>query len=275
MDLPDTYFDTNMAFGESRRHPHICSKQGDKPIVVTRTDKGWAWWCHRCRIGGNKYIKGCSPAETMRWLKSLKVKPQKTQAIVSLPQDYTTILPPAALSYCYIREVMEPDIKQYRFGYSLYLHRLILPVYTGKDKLVFWQGRNLGETTRNNPKYMNVSKQDRKEIYFFVPFQDCKTLVITEDIISAIRVGKVVNALAVLSAHIPDKLIFKLALKGKFDTILIWLDPDKKVKATGWAFKYRSYGINCHRIDSDKDPKWYSQNEIGRKICFHQKSNSI
>lgn len=265
MNLPDKYFDTTMALGESKRHTHICSKNNDKPIIVTRTTKGWAWWCHRCRTGGNRYIEGCSPAETMAWLKSLKLPQKQTVRTVELPTDFTNILSPAALSYCYIRGIYEQDIFKYKFGYSTYLHRLILPVYEN-NSLVFWQGRNLGEVTRSNPKYVNVAKQNRKDIFFYIQNTDSKVLVINEDIISAIRTSKVANSLSILSAHIPDNLIFKLALGGKFDTILIWLDPDKKVKATDWTFKYRAYGINCCRIDSDKDPKWYSDTEIKEKI---------
>lgn len=262
--LPNNWFNPDMVLGESQRHTHICSKGGDKPVVVTRTHNGWAWWCHRCRIGGNENIAGCSPEITMKWLKSLRVPSKKDSRKLKLPIDYTIDLPAPALAYCYSRGLTSTDIAKYKIGYSLYYHRLVIPIYNGKE-LIFWEGRNLGEVTRDNPKYIKRKVKSWDRVIFEAgPEGGTYRVVITEDIISAINVGRTTDCKAVLSTHIDDQFVFDLSKSYK--EIFIWLDPDKRAKMIGLVFKYRAYGINFKRIESDKDPKWYSDSEIKEKI---------
>lgn len=269
MMLPSSYFDSEVPIGTSKRYVHEdCPKETKtsapgKALVVTRTQEGYSWFCHRCKQYGKRGLDGLSPAETIRWIKSIKLKPKMYRKEVKLPEDFTSEMPASALAYLWARGVTDADMHKFNLGYSPNFNRLIFPIFDGTE-LVFWQGRNLGEITRENPKYVNQAQLGRKDVFFKV-LTDNKVLTITEDIVSAIRVSAVTDAIAMLSAHIPDKIIFDLAFaevswnirKLNYEKILIWLDPDKYRKAFDWMSRYRSFGIDCMLVNTPKDPKWF------------------
>lgn len=260
--LTSDYFDSDVPIGTSKRYVHEgCPKEHKhsapgRALVVTRTPEGYSFYCHRCHDFGKRTLDGLSPAETIAWIKSINLKPKSYRKKVELPEDFSTKLPATALAFLWARYLTDTDIEQYKLGYSLRYNRLILPVYDS-DQLVYWTGRNLGEITKDNPKYINVRQLGRKNIFFSVD-QGRDKLVIVESIIDGIRVGCIADCKALLSAFIPDSLIFE----NKDKEILIFLDHDKLSKAFNWVIRYRSFGINCRLINKTKDPKWYSDEEL-------------
>ncbi len=89
-------------------------------------------------------------------------------------------------------------------------------------------------------------------------------MVLVEDILSCIRVSKVVDCIALLYAYVPDKLVFELA--KDYETIWLWLDPNKKKHMMDRVKRYRSFGMNVKMVRSSGDPKYYSEDEIERKL---------
>ena len=61
---------------------------------------------------------------------------------------------------------------------------------------------------------------------------------------------------------VPDKIMLKLA--DRYERIAIWLDKDKRSRCVGYLHRYRSLGINTRLIFSERDPKFYTNDEIGR-----------
>ena len=86
------------------------------------------------------------------------------------------------------------------------------------------------------------------------------TIIIVEDVVSAIKVSRVANCVALLGSHIPLELLMRLS--KRFKTCGVWLDPDKaresilQAGTAKWIFK------DSYAILSDKDPKYYSTEEI-------------
>jgi hypothetical protein len=200
----------------------------------------------------------------MRWINSFKLEKERVFKQVVLPQDFTTMLSPKALAYCYIRGLTDSDLKKYKVGFSPFYNRLILPVYKDRE-LVFWEGRALGEVTRKNPKYIKRIGRDWQGCLFDVKAKSnnfLDYLVLTEDMISTIRVGKVVDSMAMVSTHIRDKLIFDIFLESKYKVVIIWLDPDKNAKSVSLSFKYRQFGLPVISLSTKLDPKWYDEKEI-------------
>ena len=264
MAIPRTeLFDTTAPVGEGRRFQHDCSNKPDKSLIITRTRDGWAWYCHRCLQGGTRDLSGRSPKDVAQFMKSLDVQPTKTVQQMRLPLDYTKEIPAVGLAYLYMRGLTDADIKKWKIGYSAKYSRVIFPVYEGRD-LVYFQGRTTLQVARDNPKWMNVYQAGRKDVYFVANQMFSHNVVLVEDIISAIRVSHTADAYALLSTHIPEKLVLYLA--GLYDTLFFWLDPDKKMKIMATARRYRAFGINARGILTDKDPKYYTDGQIGGYI---------
>ena len=264
MGLPsEELFDPTAVVGEGKRFQHDCTLKKDKSLIITRTRDGWAWYCHRCKQGGTRDLSGKSPRQVAQFMKSLNVQPIKTVQQMRLPLDYTKEIPAAGLSYLYTRGMSDGDIKRWKVGYSSKYSRVIFPVYEGHN-LLFFQGRTILKVARDNPKWMNVYKSGRREIYFIANHLFSHEVVIVEDIISAVRVSHTVDAYAMLSVHIPEDLIVELA--KKYEVIYLWLDPDKKMKTFNLMRRYRSFGLNVHLITTGKDPKYYSDDEVKRYI---------
>jgi hypothetical protein len=263
MDIDPVVFDVNSPLGVPQRHEHTCSK-GDRPLVVTKIENGWVYYCQRCRKGGKKSVKGLSPERSVEFYKKLHLKPENEVGEVRLPYDFTTDIPPAGKAWLYGWGLTDDDIEFYNIGYSEYYNRVIMPVYTAGE-LVYWQGRNLGEITRANPKYLNVRSKGRKNIYFRCVDQHTvrNHVVICEDILSGIRVGHVTDTYSLLSAHVTDDLILHLS---NYERIDLWLDPDKTIEMVDWMTRYQALGVNIGMVRSSHDPKWYSTAEIKMRL---------
>lgn len=132
--------------------------------------------------------------------------------------------------------------------------RLIFPYFINGE-LVAWQGRWFGE--EKAPKWYTDGKID-KFIYILGPNKG--TIVLTEDIISAIRCSRFCAASplfgSVVSAH-----RFK-GLRQVADKVVLWLDPDKQKEAVKFANLARVFGLDASVILSDKDPKEYDNYEL-------------
>lgn len=263
--ISDEYFRSDTPLGVTKKYRHIeCTPEHKAPALnVTRIDDGWIWYCFRCRKGGKKFISSLSPAQYKQWIKNKSIQPDLKVRTVKLPNDFSLILPSKGKVWFYKYGITDKEIKEYGMGYSKYYDRIILPVYN-KDKLLFWLGRNLGLVTRENPKYRTVQNYKRKDLYFKIGSTNSNKVCIVEDIISAIKVGRQVPCYALLSAHVPDRLIKNLLDKyGKSITLYLWLDYDKQDKMIQWLQRYKSlFNINIKIVVTIKDPKCYSNKEI-------------
>lgn len=141
---------------------------------------------------------------------------------------------------------------------------MILPVYE-KGKLVYWQGRYVGDYKKDKvDKYRNQKSAGRKDIYFRNLKPHTPDIILVEDIISAIVVGRVTSSIALLYAYLPFDLISALA--KQYDRIWIWLDPDKAMYTAKAFRRARALGLPVSRIYTGKDPKYYGEEDIARKI---------
>jgi hypothetical protein len=263
--IDDKYFSSDMQQHRGYRYEHDCPTGAgrDRPLVVTRIATGWKWFCHRCGEKGIKWAKGLSPKEWLKFNKAREVAENNVVAKVKLPHGMTKEIPAAGLAWLYKYGLNDDDISYYGIEYSDTLNRVVLPVYDGNMKLVYYQARNLGEVTDKSPKYMNVKARGRKDIYFEVapPERKTESVVVVEDILSGIRVGKQMDTYGLLNAYIPDDLIFGLA-KVYPETIL-WLDPDKWDRMLKRTRRFRSLGLNVKMVRVNQDPKYYTDDEIG------------
>lgn len=140
-------------------------------------------------------------------------------------------LPPVAMKYMLKYGLTDEEILLSRFGWSRSLARMIMPVYSSEDELLYWQGRNLGQITDDRPKYKNIYLNEARDI--FAKFHrrqkgsvlwGKEDIVIVEAIISAVKLSRHVDTIALLGSSIPATIISRLR---DYRRIHIWLDPDK------------------------------------------------
>ena len=245
--------------GEQRRFD--CPSCGDARgrLYVKRVAGGWKFHCHNCAPKMSGFCRD-STLLTPSQLAQVLHKPERNQVVsqseIRLPSDFSPDIPDRGKAWLYGYGISELDVAQYGFGYSVYCGRLILPVYDAGGSLVFWQGRNLGQVTKENPKYINVRAAGRLVFFEAHPSslwlrRDCCVLV--EDILSAIRVGRYFPCIALLGSYIPTELFRNL---NGYKHLHIWLDKDKTASAARYMRRMavlmnKSVGMTV----TDLDPK--------------------
>lgn len=132
---------------------------------------------------------------------------------------------------------------------------LIFPYFINGE-LIAWQGRYFGEDKKIG-KWHTKGKVEEM-IYTLGP--PSKSIVLVEDIVSAIKVSRIMQSSPIFGSVIsPHRFAI---LRHFYDTIYIWLDPDKQKEALQFAQRGRLFGFDCHVILSDNDPKEHSTEEI-------------
>jgi DNA primase len=132
--------------------------------------------------------------------------------------------------------------------------------------LVGYQVRCLDDT-KGGPKYITVTQPTRWKEHYFISDASARggTVVIVEDMFSAIKVGRHLPAIALLGTELKDMLALTM-----FDKYLIWLDNDKatvKVKQAKIKRRLDLLG-ECAIIKTPLDPKDYTDEEIRAWLCL-------
>lgn len=247
--------------GRRRRVDHTC---GDgKTMIVDNKPDGYSAYCWRCSDQG-WFKKELSIAER---LERLRVQQQaedeaRVSAALPLPAIYDPReWPLEAKVWLYKAGINNDQISQYGIYYNPRLQRVVLPVMDG-EKAVYWQARKIA---KGGAKYLNPSINKP----WFVARNSGGPMVITEDVLSAIRVGEVTSAISALGTSIQEDALPWLS--GLSDHYLVWLDPDGAGRqgSTKFVQKLRAYGLAATPIRTDKDPKYYSRGEIADIVARH------
>lgn len=236
-----------------------CGK--DNSQLVSHDEHGYRAWCFRCRI----------PKFESHGLRSIELieRHRKERAIqravaVTLPEDYTLQVPPRAAIWYYKYGISAELAAMYGIGYTPELDRVVLPVYESGD-LVAVQMRAVDPARKM--KYLNpLGPKVSSAIFESAPATG--VTVVVEDILSAIKVGRVHHATSILGTNMTDQRALKIAQRN--NTVLLWLDGDKAGKrgAVAAEKQLRLLGVNVVRITTADDPKTYSLEEI-RSIIKH------
>jgi DNA primase len=95
-------------------------------------------------------------------------------------------------------------------------------------------------------------------------------VVVVEDIMSAIRVGEVVNTISLLGTKADTNQINTLS---RFDNVITWLDSDRAGRHGSKTIR-QAVGLltNTQDIVTELDPKSYSNQQIETILCKHDHS---
>ena len=205
---------------------------------------------------GHEYCWGCRdylPAPEARYKDQSEAEPQRQG--LSLPNDSSRDIPIAPLRWLKGYGLTNQEIIQNNFVWSPSRSLLISRVLSSSDTLTLWQGRYFGSDP-NHPKYF--TKGNKEELHIIGSGKD---IVLVEDLISAIKVGRHVASLTMWGSGIP--LIALKRLSERFKRLWIWNDLDKLDEARRTAKKALLFDFESITVvQTQNDPKDYSDTEI-------------
>ena len=209
---------------------------------------------------GSMYCFSCHYLVSASGIQKFKETDPEPTRQLALPHDASTDLPQEAQSFIARYGITKNDAKIHTLLWSQYYKRLIFP-YFGDDGLLGWQGRYLGEE-RGKAKW--YSQGNLRELVHLVGNHRADTVVLVEDVISAIKISHcgMICAVPLFGSHVDVKKV--LTLKQICGTIKVWcwLDLDKQVASAQYSKKLRDFGFDSRTIITDLDPKCYSDEEI-------------
>ena len=240
---------------------NCCRK--DRSRVISHTSHGYSTYCFRCGDDSKLFVgHGTRSASEMIQHRKELEEYMAEVGDIALPYDYTQDIPREGLLWLLKGGVSRLLREHYKFGWSERMGRVVLPVYI-KGALVAVQNRAV--LKGQEPKYMNKVGGDSSLFWSdpAVALEDGRTdtVVLVEDILSCVRVGRVQRAVSSLGTSISYATAAEII--KHYNRVLVWYDDDKaglngarKAKAV-----LELQGAEVHLIKTDKDPKEYD-NEI-------------
>lgn len=221
---------------------------------------------------GHSYCYSCKfyiPSPTIERLKQARKRemtpPIKPSGDFWWPKDYQRLTdmpncPGEAIKWLKKYGILASEIDKHRIGWSEEHLLMVFPVFDIDKNLKMWQGRNF----QAGPKY--ITQGPKSDFLHLVGRTDRGLCVVTEDILSAIKVGRVYQAAPLWGADMSLAQIQQAATS--FDNLGIWLDPDKTVDAVKLAMRTSQY-IPTSVIVSKHDPKVYNEEQITEFVDHH------
>ena len=250
--------------GRKRRHDHDCGP--GKTLIVSRDDRGYSAYCWRCGEPGFAPGPQESLADKLARLARLRAGDEACASIRGQPEPAVYDVdswPANARLWFFKAGLSRSDIGTLGAYYHEPSSRVVLPVGggTGSDAPAFWQARALDG---RYPKYLS---QPFRPPSLIARWGSAPSPTLSEDILSAYKVGLVGEGWAVMGTSIPSAYIAELLRRGC--VVNLWLDPDPAGRRA--AAKYRkqlqAYGLRVRDILSTLDPKRHTREEIKEYLC--------
>lgn len=251
----------NLKLGQRRRFKHNCG-EGDV-VLVTAELKGLSAYCFRCD-DSILVTRQLSLKEQAEQLKARTQSHEEFRAC-QLPSDYTLDIPSQYAVWLYKASIRKAQARELGIGWSPSMQRILLPVYDDDGELAFVQARAVKEG--QVPKYLNTKGRNAGSALFMTSAitPQSEFVVITEDMLSAIRCGRYGPACALCGVSVSNAKILRM-IRAKI--LLCWLDPDPAGQK-GMRKFIKSLALlhnDIRLIRSTKDPKFLTDEEIEQYI---------
>lgn len=247
-------------FGRQRLN-HDCG--AGRTLIVSDAVDGTSAFCFRCGF------QGWAPGPKLSLQERLAAAERLASADVSVgssvvlpePREYDLRKwPPAAALWLLKAGLGAPEIARLGAYYHPETDRVVLPVMEAGVP-VFWQARSV---TGRLPKYLSPPVGRDK---LLPRYGSGDLIVLTEDLLSAFKVGCVAEAWCLMGTHANPRLIAGLLERGA--PVAIWLDPDAAGRHAAQKVhkQLTAYGIEVRRIRSERDPKLHTFDQIKEYLC--------
>ena len=210
--------------------------------------------------------KGMSIEDIKKQLKYEQEK-EKKNAAVGLPADYSLVLRPDAEAWLKKYGITDAERMRFKLGWSEIYESLVLPAFDFAGNLLICQRRYFG--TDNWPKY-HTKGYPESVVWTVLPLSvgnraDPRdtyngTLVLVEDYISAVKVGREHEASPLWGSSLSLNQIKRLS--DRWEELILWLDFNKTSTAMQYRFKAKPYFNNVSVVATQGDPKDYDDSQI-------------
>lgn len=244
-----------LPLGRSRRVNHVCG--GGRTLMVEHKQDGYSAWCYRCSDKGWHPHPTPSLAERINRLNRARSADTSAEASAAPPRPTSfdpRDWPLKARVWLYKAGFSNDLIQKCGLYYTAALDRVVLPVLRGGN-VIYWQARGFD---RDRPKYLNP-RVERPLAWFGAR----GPVVLTEDYLSAARVGAVATGCAVLGTSLGDRHVLAITARAS-GPVVIWLDPDPAGRkgTTRMARQFDLAGHPTCVLRTAADPKLYSNAQI-------------
>lgn len=250
----------HLQVGQQRRVPHDC---GDgSPLLVSRShEDGYRGWCFRCLDGD-----GFRPAESLA--DKVQRLEQHRAGDSTLPSSGSTLpggglrdirsWPNDARVWLYRAGLADGDIGKLGFYYHPGSDRVVLP--GGHPDLGYYQAR--AYQPGRMPKYIGPTPKPAR---LLVRFGEAEVPTLTEDILSAAKIGLVSEGWAVLGTSVSSHMVAALMKRGRCN---VALDPDAAGRrgAAKIVKQLRAYGLTVRNVEFQRDPKLMPRESLRRVL---------
>lgn len=202
---------------------------------------------------GHAWCFGCKRYEPPSIQARILEKVTSESKLRSVPEDTSKTLGAKGLIWLKKYGIMESELTNFRWSDS----RQWL-IYLIDDNV--WQARNFGD---KGTKYYTSGLI--ADVLHILGKDIDKEIILVEDVVSAIKVGRHINTMPIFGSNIPLKQLIRLS--KRFSDLGIWLDKDKAGESLKTARRASQLGFNSTRsIITDLDPKEYSNEEIKKYL---------
>ena len=237
-----------LKLGQKRRVEHDCGE--GKTMVVSRTERGTSYWCHRC------HYKGWIPAErsladriaalneATEWDGTAQQSLELPGPGKMNPQDW----PDEPRLWLYKAGFSNDEIRRHGWYWNPKMERVILPVKVD-GKTIYWQGRGFDSA---RPKALNPTVNREGLV---AKYGQGDWIALTEDMLSAAKVGGVGGAWALLGTVLSYSTALALSEAGRPVLLMLDDDPAGRRGAAEAAKTLNLLGVRNHQVYFGKDPK--------------------
>lgn len=249
----------SLSVGQRTRHEHSC---GDgRTLIVSRDGKGISAYCFRC------HAKGWIPderslAERIQALSQAQEWDQVAADSIELPgpgkmdtQDW----PDEPLLWLFRAGFNRDEIKSLGWYWNTRMQRVILPVRDHTGKVIYWQGRGFDPA---RPKALNPTVNREGLV---AKYGQGEWIALTEDILSAAKVGSVSETWALLGTVLSYSTALALSEAGRPVLLMLDDDPAGRRGAAEAAKTLNLLGVRNHQVYFGKDPKLVARAVIKAK----------
>jgi hypothetical protein len=180
-------------------------------------------------------------------LESIK-KEKENGTRLCLPSDTSYSIPSPPLDWLMQYGLTEREIIQNKIGWSKEKNSLVFPIYDPYGNLKLFQLRKF-------PEKVFYMWGEKEGVDFILGNQTEKYVVVVEDYISTLKVGRQIPTCCLWGSSLSLERIRRLA--GRYSSLLIWLDRDKTAYAGKVRVKAGFYFDTVRIIVTDEDPKTY------------------
>lgn len=250
--------------GRRKRVDHDCGP--GRTLLIRSEPDGHHAYCFRCNEGGVAKAPAPSLAELAERGRRLRagdalLHRDDAPGRVLLPVPAVPVVsfsswPKSAQVWLLKAGLGRAEIARLGAYYHPPSDRVVLPVLDSSGAVVYWQARALDG---RQPKYMSPEADKAKVLPRFgsAPFP-----TLTEDILSAFKVGLVGEGWAVMGTKVSAFALRLLMARNV--PVNVWLDPDPAGQRGAMKIikQLRAYGIETRNIVSKRDPKLHNRDEI-------------